>query len=229
MMRRTVAFAVALCAAGIACTRPAEGRERTDFERMRQQQRYDPYGASAFFPNGAVMQPPPAHTVARPAADPWSGRVEPIAFATGSDGATDLADPPITLDSATRAAGAEQFAISCAPCHGAGGYGGGVMAPNLQGKRPPSLRVPPASTLPAGTIFKVITDGFGRMPPHGWQMPLERRWAVVAYVRSLTSLPSNVETRRDSARAVYIHAVDSAHTRQERLAVPAPDSGARQR
>jgi mono/diheme cytochrome c family protein len=226
-MRLDVGIAAALCAAGIACTRPAEGRERTDFERMRQQQRYDAYGASAFFANGAVMQPAPAHTVPRPAADPWSGRVEPIAFVTGTDGSTDVADPPIPLDSATRARGAEQFAISCAPCHGAGGYGGGVMAPNLQGKRPPSLRAPPASTLPAGTIFKVITNGFGRMPAHGWQMPLETRWAVVAYVRSLTSLPSNVDTRRDSARAAYIHAVDSAHTRQERLAIPAPDSGVR--
>jgi len=171
-----------LCA--LAC-RPAEGRERRDFERMREQQRYNAYDRSTFFPNGAVMQAPPAHTIARAANDPWSGAVAPMTYLTGANGSADIANTPIPIDDRMRASGREQYAISCAPCHGAAGNGDGVMAANLRPKAPPPLVAPSISILPAGTIFKVITDGFGTMPPYGWQIPVDTRWAVVAYVRSL--------------------------------------------
>jgi mono/diheme cytochrome c family protein len=222
-MRRMLALSL-ICILACACTRPREGRERRDFERMRQQQRYDSYQASAFFHNGAVMQPPPAHTVARATGEPWSGRVESPAFLTGVQGATDVADLPIAIDSAARAAGAEQFAISCVPCHGAGGYGGGVMAANLRDKRPPSLRAAPVSSLPAGTIFKIVTNGFGRMPPYGWQMPPAMRWAVGAYVQSLPYTSPTAATHSDSVFAAYLRALDSARTLAGRMSLPAPSA-----
>ncbi|MGH7615908.1 MAG: c-type cytochrome [Gemmatimonadaceae bacterium] len=215
--------ALVICAAVAACVRPAPGREQRDFERMRQQQRYDSYEQSSFFANGAVMQPPPAHTVPRDADDPWSGRVETPAFLTGADGGHDVGAPPITLDAATLASGAKQFSISCVPCHGAGGYGGGSIAANLRAKRPPSLRVPPVSTLPAGTIFKVIVDGFGHMQPHGWQMTTTTTWAVVSYVRALGSLAPTADTRADSTQAAYLDRLDAARTLSARLAVPLPN------
>jgi mono/diheme cytochrome c family protein len=225
MMRRAAAcFAIlslGILAAGAAC-RPGEGREQRDFERMRVQQRYDAYGRSRFFRDGAVMQAPPAHTIARAAEDPWSGRVETSAYLTGAVGASDVAEPPIALDSSLRAAGREQYRISCAPCHGAGGYGGGVMAANLAAKRPPSLRTPPVSTLPAGTIFKVITEGLGRMPPYGWQIPTRDRWAVVAYVRSLATLPPTPAAREDSMMAAFLRRLDSAQTLNARLQLAPP-------
>lgn len=181
-MRRLALFL--LCS--IAC-RPAEGRERRDFERMRRQQRYDAYDRSTFFRNGAVMQAPPAHTIARPANDPWSNAVMPMTYLTGSNGSTDVADTPIPVDDRVGLAGARQYAISCALCHGAAGNGDGIMVANLRPKAPPPLIAPPIATLPAGTIFKVITDGFGTMPPYGWQIPIDTRWAVVAYVQSLAA------------------------------------------
>jgi mono/diheme cytochrome c family protein len=214
--------------AAAGCTRPPEGREQRDFERMRQQQRYDAYEPSSFFPNGAVLQAPPAHTVARVANEPWSGRVESAAYLSGTQNAADVVDPPVAMDATTLAAGAVQFGISCAPCHGAGGYGGGPMAPNLRQKRPPSLRTAPLSALPAGTIFKVITSGFGRMPPYGWQMDVATRWAIVAYLRALPSTPSTAATRADSAEAAYLRGLDSTRTLEGRLALPVPvTAGAR--
>jgi mono/diheme cytochrome c family protein len=228
-MRPSISFMLVLTL-GVAagCSRPAEGREQRDFERMRQQQRYDAYGQSRFFPNGAVMQAPPAHTVARDANDPWSGRVESAVYSSGTQSGSDVIEPPLTIDSAIVAAGASQFGISCAPCHGAGGFGGGPMAPNLRAKRPPSLRTPPLSTLPAGTLFKIITNGFGRMPPYGWQMDTRTRWAVVAYLRALSSSPPTAATRADSAEAAYLHALDSTRTLEGRLALPVPaPAGAR--
>lgn len=181
---RAFVLVIAVSAGGMAC-RPPAGRERRDFERMRDQQRYDLFERSAFFPNGAVAQAPPAHTMLRDSA-------------------------PQTPDGApTLAAGAHQFAISCAPCHGAGGFGGGPIAPNLVAKRPPSLRSPAVAALSAETILQIVTNGFGVMPPYGWQMPLERRRDVVAYVRALATMPATAATRADSAMADYLRRIDS--------------------
>jgi mono/diheme cytochrome c family protein len=225
-MRRLAVLLSIICAGGVSCGRPAPGREQRDFERMRQQQRYDSYSQSGFFHNGAVMQAPPAHTIARVAGDPWSGRVQPVAFLTGASGASDVTAPPMTIDATVLSAGREQYGISCAPCHGSDGWGGGVMAANLASKRPPSLRTPPVSTLPAGTIFKVITDGFGRMPPYGWQLPIDGRWAVVAYIRSLSTMPATAASRADSLTALFLRQIDSTHAFEARLQMrpPNPDS-----
>jgi hypothetical protein len=38
---------------------------------------------------------------------------------------------------------------------------------------------------PLGYIFQVITEGMGAMPSHGDMIPVEDRWAIIAYVRAL--------------------------------------------
>ena len=50
---------------------------------------------------------------------------------------------------------------------------------------PPSLLSASVRALPPATLYQVITDGFGRMPPYAAELPAEQRWAVVAYVRQL--------------------------------------------
>jgi hypothetical protein len=47
-------------------------------------------------------------------------------------------------------------------------------------------------------------------------------WAVVAYMRSLTSLPPAAAARADSEEAAYLDRRDSARTLTARLAVPLP-------
>lgn len=177
------ALAGLLCCSVLAssCRRPPGVREARDFERMRRQQRYDAYDASAVFANGAVMQAPPAHTVTR-----------------GDDSST-----------AAPVDGAQQFAISCAPCHGAGGFGGGSIAPNLGEKRPPSLRSSRVASLDSAALIQVITAGIGRMPPLGWQLSPAKRAAVARFVRGLATTPSTHATRDDSAMADYLARVDS--------------------
>jgi hypothetical protein len=39
--------------------------------------------------------------------------------------------------------------------------------------------------MPVGYYFDVITNGFGAMADYAAQIPVEDRWAVVAYVRAL--------------------------------------------
>ena len=210
-MMRSGFVAVTVLASLFACRPAPDAREVRDFERMRQQQRYDVYERSQFFANGATMQAPPAHTIAREPGFASSGQTMSPEFLTGTHDSTYATNIPIALDDGTRTLGANQFAISCAPCHGAGGFGGGPVAANLVTRRPPSLRSGPAAALPPGQLFRVITDGFGMMPPYGWQMPPATRWAVVAYVRSLASQPLTAQARADSSMAASLHFVDSLH------------------
>lgn len=181
-MRPLTLIAVAWAALG--CWHTSSEREPRDFERMRHQQRYNPYDASRFFANGMVMQSPPAHTVARDSAGETHTRVD----------------------------GAAQFAISCAPCHGAGGFGGGPIAPNLGERRPPSLRNARVATMPEPAIMAIVTGGIGRMPPLGWQLPPAAREAVIEYVRTLSQRPSTPDMRVDSANAARLRLLDSLET-----------------
>jgi mono/diheme cytochrome c family protein len=175
---------------------------------MRRQQRYDVYDTSRFFPNGAVVQIPPSHTIARTQILPASG-VTSIAVSTGTASGSDVAEIPLTVDDHILAAGASHFSVSCAPCHGAAGFGGGTIAPNLVEKRPPSLRTGRVGAMPAGMLFHVVTDGVGFMPPYGWQLPPADRWAVIAYVRSLNTLPATAASRADSSVANDLRQLDS--------------------
>lgn len=208
-MRVSLVFVTMIAIVG--CRPHADVREARDFERMRVQQRYDAYGRSQFFANGAVLQPPPANTIARPPAYATQTPLRSLAFFSGRSDTAFVTDIPVTVDDRLRAVGARQFGISCAPCHGVAGFGGGSIAPNLVRKRPPSLRSKTMDTLSVGMIFSVITNGFGQMPPYGWQMPPETRWAVVAYVRSLATQPLTATAMADSAKAAELHRVDSLH------------------
>lgn len=222
MTRRTRARVIASAYAiaillGTSC-RPADRREARDFERMRRQQRYNAYDTSAFFPNGATMQAPPMHTVPRDLRLAAAGQTAAPAVLSGRSGNAFVAEVPIMVDDSVLAHGDQQYAISCAPCHGAGGFGGGPIAPNLRAKRPPSLRTPPVSAMSAGMMFSAVTDGFGAMPPYGWQLPVATRWAVIAHVQRLASQPMTAAARSDSLLASYLRELDSLQAAHASLA-----------
>jgi mono/diheme cytochrome c family protein len=173
-----------------ACSPPPDGREFRDFERMRRQQRYSTYDVSHYFANGAVEQPPPAHTVSREA----SSMTAPV------------------VDDSLLMRGARQFGISCAPCHGTAGFGGGTVAPNLTEARPISLRSTTIASQTPEALFAIVTNGKDRMPPLGWQLDPATRWAVVAYIRALsTTRATSTAAIADSTMADYLHRLDSLH------------------
>lgn len=189
-MNRWVIGCLALTFAG-ACGKP-DTREFRDFERMRRQKRYDAYDISAFFANGAAMQTPPESTVSVEASPTTPPSPTPASLAMGR----------------------RQFAISCAPCHGAAGFGGGPVATNLTERRPPPLRSDRVASMSPTELFAIVTDGKGIMPPLGWQLPAAQRWAVVAYVQSglrSANIPAD-SVRADSLMASYLQQVDSLHS-----------------
>jgi mono/diheme cytochrome c family protein len=179
-MRRRLGH-LELLTSGLLALIPAcgGGREAPDFERMRQQQRLDPYEASTLFADGMAMRTPPAGTV------PHESSAASPAIATGVDRGAPVREIPLAITPELLASGQHHFDIYCAVCHGADGAGRSVMAENMPGGPPPSLLTPEVAADPAGHLFAVISDGQKRMPSYGWALPPADRWAVVAYLRAL--------------------------------------------
>lgn len=87
--------------------------------------------------------------------------------------------------------GKERYDISCMPCHGQAGDGKGTVAvigiPTVA-----NLMNFPKSTYPDGKMFETITKGKGLMGGYGYNIPVNDRWAIIAYIRAL-------QTARQSA------------------------------
>ncbi len=92
--------------------------------------------------------------------------------------------------------GQERFNIYCSVCHGHDGYGNGsVNARAAELAKLPGEKISwvPAASLhadavrarPVGHIYNTINVGIRSMPGYGAQVPVEDRWAIVAYVRAL--------------------------------------------
>jgi mono/diheme cytochrome c family protein len=97
--------------------------------------------------------------------------------------------------------GEARFNIYCYVCHGLDGSGQGpvnqrallltqngvdgmswVSAADLTGNSPTSDAI---RAQPNGKIFNTITNGIRTMPSYGLQIPVDDRWAIIAYVRTL--------------------------------------------
>jgi mono/diheme cytochrome c family protein len=144
---------------------------------MQRQEKYKAYQESDFFADGLAMRHPPPGTV------PYRASVDPaVQDGRGPDGKP-VALLPVKVDAALLARGRQRFDITCATCHGVLGDGESQVAINMSLRRPPSLHL--YRDLPDGYIFQIISEGFGLMPSYAASLPVEDRWAVVAYVRAL--------------------------------------------
>jgi mono/diheme cytochrome c family protein len=141
------------------------------------------------FADRRAMRPSVAGTVAR-------GRLneDPVLH----QGITDSGDPaswveaipvPITMQLVQR--GRQRYDIFCSPCHGLAGHGNGMVS-NRADQLQEGTWTPPASFhselvrgRPAGHLYNTIANGIRSMPAYGSQIPVEDRWAIVAYVRAL--------------------------------------------
>lgn len=80
--------------------------------------------------------------------------------------------------------GESRFNIYCVPCHDRTGSGDG-MAVKRGMSKPPSLHAESVRTMPDGKLYATISHGVRNMPAYGPQIPIDDRWAIVAYVRAL--------------------------------------------
>lgn len=199
---RRPALGLRLAASLAALAAPISGctvgeQESPTWGLTREQPRADPWEASKVLPGGSVMQSPPRGTV------PWlSVPIEPRLDPRDLAAAHTVGEIPLPVTADLLALGGNRFAIFCAVCHGAGGYGGSVVASNMVTDLPPSLRTPEMLAHEPAHVYVVIRNGQGRMPSYATRLGVHERWAVVAYLRELQRRPPVTEAERiDSARA----------------------------
>ncbi|MGE3821439.1 MAG: cytochrome c [Isosphaeraceae bacterium] len=162
-------------------------------QQMITQPKYKPLQPSVFFPDGQSSRPVVPGTVAR-----GQLRIHP-AFDQGEvDGALVNVipvkgfDPQQPLDpAAARLArkavlerGRRRYDVFCAPCHDRVGTGQGMIV-QRGFSAPPSFHLDRLREAPPGHYFKAITNGYGAMASYASRIPVEDRWAIVAYVRAL--------------------------------------------
>jgi mono/diheme cytochrome c family protein len=146
---------------------------------MDHQPKYKAQAKSLYFEDGAAMRTPVAGTVAR-------GQLrEDDAYYRGlkSDG-TPIKSIPVPITQALLERGQERFNIYCSPCHSRVGDGRGIMIARGY-VPPPTFHDERLRNIEDGYIFNVITNGIRNMPPYRYQVPVEDRWAIVAYMRAL--------------------------------------------
>lgn len=198
----------------IACGRSWADRDRSDFERMRVQARYELYGRSHVFPNGQMMQAPPGGTISRESA------VDTGVVGTGISNGVPVATIPVVMTEDRLALGERKYTVYCAVCHGAAGFGGSIVAQNMGMPHPTSLRTNTVRGRPAGELFAIVTRGSGRMPSAAWQLTPEERWAVVGYLERRIGTPATTPSAiADSLGAMAIARGDSVLLARQRLAV----------
>jgi mono/diheme cytochrome c family protein len=141
----------------------------------------DPYSQikeNKFNPGGMNMREPAKGTVAR-------GKMGYNLYL--SDNTAEAAGVELTNPLAATTANLEEgkllYTRFCSPCHGEQGDGQGLVGQKFKGV--PSYTAGRVATVPAGHIFHVITNGRGRMMPHGSQVDPTERWKIVMYVQQL--------------------------------------------
>jgi mono/diheme cytochrome c family protein len=168
-------LAILLCVVVAGCTR----------SNMDSQPKYHEYEKSGLFPDGRVLQAPPAGTVRR----------------DESTWAEEAKNKP-TLTPQLFAKGREKFDVFCAPCHDRVGTGRGIVVERGM-PQPPSLHDPRLLIADDQHLYDVITNGYGSMFAHSDRIRPRDRWAIVAYIRALqlsqhaalSDLPSDVRAK----------------------------------
>jgi len=152
---------------------------------MDNQPKFKTQARNPMFADRRAMRPPVFGAVARGAT-----LGEP-ALTNGKTGENWVTSLPIEVDLLALQRGRERYEIYCSPCHGLAGFGDGMVAMRadelLEGTwtPPTSFHTDLLRERPAGHLFNTISNGIRNMPAYGPQIPVQDRWAIVAYVRAL--------------------------------------------
>lgn len=137
---------------------------------MRNQPKYTAYQESQFFDNDSADRYLPNGVV--PAGTP----------ALSGTSIANTSPPPVTKQLLER--GQVEYKIACVPCHGASGYGDGMIV-RRGFTKPPSFHIERLREAPDQHFYDVITNGYGAMPSYGYMVSPRDRWAIITYIRAL--------------------------------------------
>jgi len=147
---------------------------------MDSQPRYDPQAEAKFYEDRRSMRQPVEGTVAK------GNHHENEVYATGKNGDTYVAKMPVPITESMLKRGQERFNIYCTPCHSRTGDGNGMVALRAgDALKPTNLLLEYSRKMPDGQLYGAIAYGVRNMSSYAAQVPIEDRWAIVAYVRAL--------------------------------------------
>jgi mono/diheme cytochrome c family protein len=168
---------------------------------MDSQEKHRPQSASRFFEDGSAQRVPVEGTV------PLGYLQEDAAYYKGLNSRGEfVVDIPVDITMPLLKRGRERFEIYCSPCHSRVGDGRGIMIEKGY-PPPPAFHTDRIRQLPDGQTFDVIGNGVRNMPSYRRQVPVDDRWAIVAYLRALqrsqnASFDDVPQERREALREV---------------------------
>jgi cytochrome c5 len=170
---------------------------------MQDQPKMKPYRGTSFFSDGLSSRQPIQGTIPRGFLKSdtvlYTGKKEKSAQPTPSPASgstatypddTDTFPFPITEDTVKR--GRERYEIFCTVCHGLTGNGDGMIV-RRGFRRAASFNDDRLRQAPVGHFFDAITNGWGAMPSYAAQIPVQDRWAIIAYIRALQLSQQNAK------------------------------------
>ncbi|MBM3380855.1 MAG: cytochrome c [Betaproteobacteria bacterium] len=179
---------LSLCAAALTLStlsgcqgQPSENPPIHPNLNMDFQTKYRPQKENKFFEDGRAMRLPVAGTVAQ-------GQLkEDSALHLGKSGEAFVTKIPVGISLPLVERGQERYNIYCAVCHGKTGQGNGIVIQRNAGMlKPPSIHEERLVNMPAGQVYDAIKNGVrGNMPSYAYAIPVEDRWAIVAYIQAL--------------------------------------------
>jgi mono/diheme cytochrome c family protein len=152
--------------------------------------------SNPYNPGGLNLREPAKGTVARGKLAYYDHIPAEDAEAAGT-----LLQNPMQATELNLADGKILYTRFCSHCHGETGAGDGLVGEKFKGV--PNFQAGRYATLSQGHVYHVITNGRGRMMPHGSQVNPEERWKISLYVRQLqlgeaASTPVDVPQGADS-------------------------------
>ena len=209
---------------------------------MQDQPKFIPMRPSKFFANGSSARLLVEGTVPRgylrenkalytgkkegapaapaPAPAPASG-APVVGAALYPDMVTEM---PVSVNKELIERGQQRFQIFCSACHGLTGNGDGMIWRRGY-KKPATLHTDQLRQVPVGHLFDVITNGWIAMPAYADQIPVQDRWAIVAYIRALQLTQPSTAPAAPSASPAASPAPSATNTPATRPAAPAKNGG----
>jgi mono/diheme cytochrome c family protein len=149
------------------------------WDDMKRQGKFKPQMENDIFADHRDSRVPPAGVVAR-------GHLgEDTPYNTGMDGDLYVGKNPMPLTADLVKKGQAKFGTYCTPCHDRAGTGQGIVPVHVPSWQPSNLTEDRVVQLADGEIFHVITNGRRSMPAYRFQVSVEDRWAIIAYLRVL--------------------------------------------
>ena len=176
---------------------------------MQDQPKMKPFRGTTFFGDGLSSRQPIPGTVARgflrtdtayftgkKGANAGQGLGQTTQGQSGqaqaqSDFPDDVDTFPFPVRKEIVVRGRERYDIFCSVCHGLTGNGDGMIV-RRGFRRAASFNDDRLRQAPVGHFFDAITHGWGAMPSYASQIPVQDRWAIIAYIRALQTSQQNL-------------------------------------